>query len=201
MCPFYPILGAGWSFLYRPPFRPSAYTETTLSQLLSWFMNGNKSDTARRDLVVPAHDDVIKWKHFPRYWPFVRRIHRSPMNSPHKGQWRRALMFSLICAWINGWVNNRGAGDLRRHWAHYDITVMLRREPGLWYACYMNEAPKSYIGNEYTLLSTKVGEKINSAVLRKPSGAIYCQYFSPASNISFPRVINRFPRVIILFRE
>ena len=31
------------------------------------------------------HDDVIKWKHFPRYWPFVRRIHRSPVNSPHKG--------------------------------------------------------------------------------------------------------------------
>ena len=44
------------------------------------------------------HDDVIKWKHFPRNWPFVRGIHRSPVNSPHKGQWRRALMFSLICA-------------------------------------------------------------------------------------------------------
>ena len=43
------------------------------------------------------HDDVIKWKHFPRYWPFVRGIHRSPVNSPHKGQWRGALMFSLIC--------------------------------------------------------------------------------------------------------
>ena len=43
------------------------------------------------------HDDVIKWKHFPRYWPFVRGIHRSPGNSPHKGQWRGALMFSLIC--------------------------------------------------------------------------------------------------------
>ena len=24
-----------------------------------------------------SHDDVIKWKHFPRYWPFVREIHRS----------------------------------------------------------------------------------------------------------------------------
>ena len=70
------------------------------------------------------HDDVIKWKHFPRYWPFVRGIHRSPMSSPHKGQWRGALMFSLIGAWINGRVNNRGAGDLRRHRAHYDATVM-----------------------------------------------------------------------------
>ena len=70
------------------------------------------------------HDDVIKWKHFPRYWPFVQGIHRSPVNSPHKGQWRGALMFSLICAWINGWVNNREAGDLRCHCAHYDFTVM-----------------------------------------------------------------------------
>ena len=54
-----------------------------------------------------CHDDVIKWKHLPRYWPF----YRSPVNSPHKGQWRGALMFSLICVWINGWVNNREAGD------------------------------------------------------------------------------------------
>ena len=44
----------------------------------------------------------------------VRGIHRSPVNFPHKGQWRGALMFSLICAWINRWVNNREAGDLRR---------------------------------------------------------------------------------------
>ena len=72
-----------------------------------------------------AHDDVIKWKHFPRYWPFVRGIHRWPMNSPYKGQRRGALMFSLICAWINGWVNNGEAGDLRRHRAPYDVTVML----------------------------------------------------------------------------
>ena len=73
-----------------------------------------------------SHDDVTKWKHFPRYWPFVRGIHRSPVNSPHKGQWRGALMFSLICAWINGWVNNREAGDLRRHRAHYDVIVMIQ---------------------------------------------------------------------------
>ena len=70
------------------------------------------------------HDDVIKWKHFPHYWPFVRGIHRSPVNSPHKGQWRGALMFSLICVWIIGWVNNHGAGDLRRYRAHYDVIVM-----------------------------------------------------------------------------
>ena len=70
------------------------------------------------------NDDVIKLKHFPRYWPFLRGIHRSPVNSPHKGQWREALVFSLICAWINDWVNNRKACDLRRHRAHYDVIVM-----------------------------------------------------------------------------
>ena len=70
------------------------------------------------------HDDVIKWRHFPRYWPFVRRIHRSPVNSPHKGQWRGALMFTLICARIKGWVNNCEAGDLRRNRAHCDVIVM-----------------------------------------------------------------------------
>ena len=73
------------------------------------------------------HDDDIKWKHFPRYWPFVRGIHRSPVNSPHKGQWREALMFFLICTQINGWVNNRKTGDFRRHGAHYDVTVMIKR--------------------------------------------------------------------------
>ena len=47
-----------------------------------------------------------------------------PVNSPHKGQWRRALMFSLIWAWINDWVNNHEAGDLRRHRGHYAVNVM-----------------------------------------------------------------------------
>ena len=79
-----------------------------------------------------VHDDVIKWKHFPRYWPFVRGIHRSPVNSPHKGQWKGALIFSLICVWINGWVNNREAGDLRRYLAHYDVRVM-----SVWYVTNM----------------------------------------------------------------
>ena len=48
-----------------------------------------------------------------------------PVNSPHKGQWRGALMFSLISAWTNSWSNNRDAGDLSRRRAHYDVTVMM----------------------------------------------------------------------------
>ena len=59
-----------------------------------------------------------------RYWPFLWVIHRWPVNSPHKGQWCVTVMFSLIWAWTNGWVNNWSAGDLRRHRAHYDVTVM-----------------------------------------------------------------------------
>ena len=70
-----------------------------------------------------TYDDGIKWKHFQRYWPFVWGIHWSPVNSLHKSQWHRALMFSLICTWINGWVNNREDGDLRCHHAHYDVIV------------------------------------------------------------------------------
>ena len=81
-----------------------------------------------RSIILAFHDDVIKWKHFPLYWPFVRVSNRSPVNSPHKGQWRGALMFSLICAWTNGSVKNRDAGDLSRHHAHYDVSAMCRSE-------------------------------------------------------------------------
>ena len=77
----------------------------------------------------------------------LRGIHRSPVNSPHKGQWRGALMFSLICVWIDGWVNNREAGDLRRYRAHCDVTVMNALEllqsctkPSVW--CYPHEPPE-----------------------------------------------------------
>ena len=95
-------------------------TDTELSSASYVILN----DVVKSVCVKAIHDDVIKWKHFPRYWPFVRGIHRSPVNSPHKGQWRGALMFTLICARINGWVNNREAGDLRRYRAHYDVIVM-----------------------------------------------------------------------------
>ena len=64
------------------------------------------------------HDDVIKWKHFPPYWSFVRGFDRSPANSPRKGQGRWALIFYLICTLTEGLANNRNAGDLRCHHAH-----------------------------------------------------------------------------------
>ena len=45
-------------------------------------------------------------------------------NSPHKDQWRGALIISLICALTYGWVNHRNTDYLRRHRAHYDVTIM-----------------------------------------------------------------------------
>ena len=116
---------------------------TTCHPLL-WWLNGNRCRMITEDWlgrmigngfclggrIILAqeyrnmHDDVIKWKHFPRYWPFVRGTHRSPVNSPHKGQWRGALMCPLICVGINGWINNREFGDLRRYCVHYDVSVM-----------------------------------------------------------------------------
>ena len=57
--------------------------------------------------IIFGHNDIIKWKHFSRYWRFVRGIHWSSPNSPHKGQWRTALMLSLICVWTSGWVHDR----------------------------------------------------------------------------------------------
>ena len=71
-----------------------------------------------------------RWRHqmetFSASLAFVWGIHRGPVNSRHKGQWCGALMFYLICVWINDWVNNNEAGDLRRYRANYDVTVMQR---------------------------------------------------------------------------
>ena len=72
-----------------------------------------------------SQGDVTKWKLLPRYWPFVREIQRSPANSPRKGQWRGALMVSMISAWTNSWANNADAGDLRRHRSHNDVTLLI----------------------------------------------------------------------------
>ena len=76
---------------------------------------------AKRALIV----FISWWRHqmeaFSALQALCQGNSRSPVNSPHKNQWRGAFIFSLICAWTNSWVSNREAGDLRRH---YDVTVM-----------------------------------------------------------------------------
>ena len=68
--------------------------------------HSNKFQCVPSEHFVHVHDDVMKWKHFPRYRPFVRGIHRPLVNSPDKDQQRGALIIPLFRAWINGWVNN-----------------------------------------------------------------------------------------------
>ena len=120
-----------------------------------------------------GHDDVIKWEHFLRYWPFVRGIHRSPVHSPHKGQWRGASIFSLICARINDWTNNREAGDLRRHRAHYDVTVMWSDIYGICQSC-SQPKPKSVAGLMFFITLTSQWAQWR---LKSPASRLFTQPF------------------------
>ena len=90
---FFHIRSLG-SFYCQPWSQP--WTSRWLSIVSCWDICRRSDGRGRVPNIY--HDDVIKLKHFPRYWPFVRGIHRSPVNSPHKDQWRGALIFSLICA-------------------------------------------------------------------------------------------------------
>ena len=138
----------------------------------------------------------MKWKHFPRNWPFVRGIHRSPVNSPHKGQWRGGLMFSLICVWINDWVNNREAGDVRRYRAHYNGIVMIHQ--GL-----LQHRHRNYISETPLLLKSCENlfvQNIRVSQMRAPLSRVSikfryvtlltaCWYFINRRNVSvFPKL-------------
>ena len=113
-----------------------------------------------------CHDDVIKWKHRPRYWPFVWGIHQSPVNSPHKDQWRRALMLSLICVWINSSVNNRQGGDLRCYRTHYDITVTV--SISVWHVCTLHQS-SAILGKPSVSMETSIMQsKLETAKVHLP---------------------------------
>ena len=100
---------------------PRTKTSALIFSLICTWINGWAINREAGDLRrYRTHYDVPVM-----YWPYVLGIHRSPVNSRCKCQWREALMFSLICAWIKGWANNREVGDLRHHRAQYDVTVML----------------------------------------------------------------------------
>ena len=79
-----------WPLSYSTAWHQEAirHSRHMFSAFIAW-----SSIHIQSKLDATIHDNVIKWKHFPRYWPFVRGIHRSPVNSPHKGQWRGALVF------------------------------------------------------------------------------------------------------------
>ena len=119
----------------------------SVSEMDHWKYEGFKN---RKNVSIERSNGIIMMtsSNFPRHWPFVRGIHRSPVNAPHKGQWPRywpfvnqlagrfssqrpeTRIFSLTCAWTNAWSNNRDAGGLRRQHAQYDVTVMVKAVRG-----------------------------------------------------------------------
>ena len=101
-----------------------AYMPTIHLYVLKCSVSAHKFNTA----MLPSHDDVIKWKHFPRHWPFVREVHRSPVNFQHKGQWRGALMFYFdlrpnerLSKQPRGWWFETLSSPL---WRHRDVLKM-----------------------------------------------------------------------------
>ena len=71
--------------------------------------------------------DVITWKRFRYYWPFLRITHRSLVDSLHKGQWWGTLMIPMMPAWKNSRRNYREAGELK-----YLCTHLWSLERTIW---------------------------------------------------------------------
>ena len=114
------IMGCVLFTLYTLRCNEKCYT---INQILSWdhftltepphFGRQYIARNLNLLLFYRNHVDAIKWKHFPRHWPFVRGVQQSPVDSPHKGQWRGAfVVFFLICIWTNKRLSKRS----RRRW-------------------------------------------------------------------------------------
>ena len=127
------------------------YTEFFVSNNLSFDSNRHDQWLWNCEVMMELDDGLVEARYrrmmtspngniFWRYWPFVRGNHRSPVDSHHNGQWCGALMFYLICAWTLGWSNNRDAGDVRPHCAHYvtNATNVTDFDVKLWYCFIKN---------------------------------------------------------------
>ena len=113
------VVNASWASCQRHKF--GYINESYQGNLsLSW----EDAGACNSLLLSIPHDVVMKWKIFPRYWPFVQGIHQSPVNSPQKGTVTRGLMFFMLVR-ANSEINRRVAGDLRRHGAHSNVIVMM----------------------------------------------------------------------------
>ena len=121
----------------------------------TWWNHFNQSLRSGRNPEY-TYDDVITLKHFPLYWPFVRGIHQSPVNSPRKGQWRVALMFSLICRnkrsckqWWGSWFETPS----RLLWRHCNATLSIYHSqvpPWLYVLMALTRSPQSQSGGRVT---------------------------------------------------
>ena len=100
--------------------------------------------------MIHLHDDVIKWKRFPRYWPFVRGIHRSPVNSLHKGQWRGALIFFYLR--LNKRLSKHSRGwwfgtPFRSFWRHCNVGITRHQWLNItvWFILFPNTFAKTSV--------------------------------------------------------
>ena len=129
-----------------------------------------------------------------------------PANPPHKGQWRGALVNSLICAWTNDWVNNRDAGDLRRNRAHYDITVMHCSGLNIyllhWRLCTENHFTESLSAQNRNLVVkgyfkwiTMIRRKCAACAKLWPDWIIWIYIRAKDPNVHFTRCISDSDRV------
>ena len=94
----------------------SCWTNIELPMILDTVMfiyDVNRRVTFTSSYYHSLHDDVIKWKRFPRDWwiPPQRPVMRS-------------FDVFLDLRLEKGWANNRDTGDLKRHWAYDDVTIM-----------------------------------------------------------------------------
>ena len=83
-----------------------------------WWL-GSDGQNLPSNMMVSSNGNIFRVT--SPLWGESFRHRRIPRN---KGQWRRALVFSFICTRTNGWANNPYAGNLRRHHAHFDVTVL-----------------------------------------------------------------------------
>ena len=108
-----------------PAQRPVTRSSDVFIDLLDPEQAGEKTiETPVIWHILLVQTETSQWWHHQR-GPFSALLALCAGISVHRGQWCGALVFSLICAWINGWVNHREAGDLRSYGAHYDVTVMV----------------------------------------------------------------------------
>ena len=141
----------------------------------------------------PRHDDVIKWKHFPRYWPFVRGIHRSPVNSPHNGQQRGVfgVFFKLRLnqlfskQWRRRWFETPSR-SLRRHCngSHHPLQLALtasgarhfehmmtslHQQYCLYYGLNVGLVPSLYLNQCWLIVNSTLRNKLQRNFNRNPN--------------------------------
>ena len=142
-----------------------------LSDKLSYMQNNKlwQTDAIRTMLPIFFLCVCTWWRHQMETFSTLLAICAGnspvPGEFPHKGQWHGALMFSLICVWINDWVNNRETGDLWHYHAHYDITVM-KYEITWWVSMYAKSLSKS---------SNKVGKLRSASLSPEMFACKHCQ--------------------------